>query len=78
MLKDCRSLRKLFVSVNKFDDHLGWSIIERLQQTLSLVELDIRNSSLSATTTMLIDEIINRNLINSLEENEQFVSNESF
>lgn len=61
---------KLNLSVNNFGDQLGWNIVEQLRDTKTMLELDLRNSYLSATTTMLIDQLINRNNIYSLEEKE--------
>lgn len=58
---------KLNLAVSSFGDQFGWIILEELKNNLSLLEFDIRASGLSSTTTMLIDEFVNRNLIRSLE-----------
>lgn len=65
MIRDCESLVSINLSVNNFVDQLGWSVLEELQNNYFLIKCDLRNASLSATITMLLDELVNRNVLKS-------------
>lgn len=58
---------KLNLAVNSFNEQMGWTVLEEMRGNRSLQEFDVRNANLSATTTMLIDELVNRNCISFQE-----------
>lgn len=67
LIKECKSLVKLNLAVNSFNEQMGWTVLEEMRGNRSLQEFDVRNANLSATTTMLIDELVNRNCISFQE-----------
>lgn len=70
LIKECKSLVKLNLAVNSFNEQMGWTVLEEMRGNRSLQEFDVRNANLSSTTTMLIDELVNRNCISFQEISE--------
>uniref|UniRef100_A0A1L8DMB9 Putative ran gtpase-activating protein n=1 Tax=Nyssomyia neivai TaxID=330878 RepID=A0A1L8DMB9_9DIPT len=60
-LKECKSLEKLNLSVNRFTHELGENIMEIMPKITNLLEFDLRNTDVSTISRMIIDDYVLKN-----------------